>query len=111
MEPQLKAQVKRHYRGVDIAVLLDAAEAVQQAADHPGWRAVMDILDAEEAATAEQMHARVLEQADYAHRHGYVAGLRAAQGAAREIIDYAVAELNRQEQQAADLTPAQGAGR
>ena len=95
-DPAVARHVKDLYPELD--ALFEAGDQVKAVQATSGWGVVHGILGAEIDAINAQMETQVLEQAEYAMRHGRIGGLRAAQSAVDTIV--AIADARRAEQQA-----------
>lgn len=73
-------------------------EAVDALVRLPGWASVLTLIEAEVATIEEPMRdGRVLEQADYAARHGRIGGLLSAENAPGTILAFVKSEQQQQE--------------
>jgi hypothetical protein len=99
--PSLTHHTEQEFGG-DLRTLQEVARNVAEVAMHPGWEAIVAILDAEADAINEAMQRRKpLKKAEYVYRHGRLGGLQAAVEAIPSIL--AVADRReKQAQEAAD---------
>ena len=97
--------VRDEWRDDDsLPALIDARDAVERLKAHPGWKAVQIILTREIATIDRELdEGRPKEAAEYAQAHGRRSALRAADEAARAIIQVAT----QREQQAIERVQAE----
>lgn len=96
-DPQFTRHVRDLYERRPLDDLVDDADAVAALIASPGWPVLSALLDAEIATIDAGLDSgRVLEQAEYAARHGRRGGLKAPHGAAQALISLAESELSKQ---------------
>jgi hypothetical protein len=95
-------EMSRHLRGEygSLEELFRAGEAVQGLLEHPGWKHIMAVVDAEIATIDRELdsHREPLSQALYAMKHGRRGGLMAVEQAAQAILRRYEASLEEQRQ-------------
>ena len=83
----------------DHRALFTAGEHVQALIAHPGWAAVMDLLDGRISGVDGKLDgSKPLSHVEYAHGHGERRGLIAAREAAYTLEAVYVDELRRQQE-------------
>lgn len=107
------ARFSRHVKDVygRVDELAAVAEAVEEMLNSPGWAAIEGLLGAELGENDRVLDDpfAVLEQASYAGRHGYRAGLKGAREAAETLVVVAAERLAAARRQHEGEVPA-GAG-
>lgn len=95
------AALTRHVKELwpDLEHLFEVGDQAQQLRVQPGWDVLCKVIDAEIDAINAQMESaatNVLDQAEYAVRHGRIGGLKAAREAREAVVS--VAEERKAEQ-------------
>jgi hypothetical protein len=100
--PAFTRHVREEWPAEKLPELIEQAEAVERLLAHPGWYAVQRVLD-REIATIDRVLDTGLpkEAAAYAKEHGRRGALRAADEAARAIIEQAARQRHRAEEERA----------
>lgn len=80
----------------DLDELFSAGEDVRSIRSHPGWIHVARLLEAEVESIDAALDGRLLQQDEYAFKHGRRGGLRAFQAAADAIVSRADMRLAEQ---------------
>lgn len=97
VDPQFSRHIRDLYGRRPLDELVADAEAVAALIASPGWPVLSALLDAEIATIDAGLDSgQVLEQAEYAGRHGRRGGLKAPQVASQALIGLAESELSKQ---------------
>ena len=89
--PAFTNQVRDLWRGDEqLPGLLEAAEQVERLVAHPGWTAVQRVLSGQIATIDRELdEGAPKDAAGYAQQHGRRSALRAAEEAAKAILEHA----------------------